>query len=338
MIQVHNDGWYGWEAGTQDGPSTGADSIGVILDSWSDTQIVLGGFGPALNDGNGQWQLLPGDPIRIIVMTTTGVAIYQTKVAGNSGMTSNFASPPQEPKIAVSCQSFTNLASFRVEINGNLTQSGGGIPDAPIMLAYSVTGGGSWVNLTTVDTNSGGSFLAEWLPSVTGNFVINATYAGNATLAATSTVVSFAVIPYTSQQYQDVFSVTSNSTVTNLAFNSTSGQLSFTVSRTNGTRGYADVYIAKALVNDTSTIKAFIDGDAATFTISSTEDSWILHFNYHHSTHQVTIDLNAPNTNGALTSSKLLQGVAIGAVISVSVILALFLFLRKSRKRSRIDS
>jgi hypothetical protein len=338
VIQVHNDGWYGWEAGTQDGPSTGADSIGVILDSWSDTQIVLGGFGSALNDGNGQWQLLAGDPIRIVVMTTAGVAIYQTKVAGNSGMTSNFAPPPQQPKLAVSCESFTSLVNFRVEINGNLTQSGVGIIDAPIMLTYSVTGGGSWLNLTTVDTDSGGNFLAEWLPSVTGNFAINATYAGNATLAGTCTVVSFAVIPYNSEDSQDVFSVASNSTITDLAFNSTSGQLSFTVTGQSGTRGYADVYIAKSLVNDTSTIKAFIDGDAATFTISSTEDSWILRFNYHHSTHEVTIDLNAPNTNAPLNATRLLQGVAIGGIISASVILALFAFLTKGRKKSQINS
>jgi hypothetical protein len=338
VIQVHNDGWDGWEAGTQDGPSTGADSIGVMLDNWSDGQIILGGFGSALNDGNGQWQLLSGDPIRIVVMTTGGVAIYETKVAGNSGMTSNFAPPPQEPKLAVFCQSFTSLDNFRVEISGNLTQSGVGIPDAPILLAYSVTGGGSWLNLTMVNTDSVGDFLAEWLPSVTGNFVINATYAGNVTLAATSTVVSFAVIPYNSAVSQDIFSVASNSTVTDLGFNSTSGQLSFTVTGPSGTRGYADVYIAKSLVNETSTIKAFIDGDAATFTISSTADSWMLHFNYHHSAHQVTIDLNAPDTNPPLDTTKLFQGIAIGAIISISVILSIFLFLRKNRKRTQINA
>ncbi len=338
VIQVHNDGWYGWEAGTQDGPTTGADSIGVLLDSWSDTEIVLGGFGSALNDGSGQWQLLAGDPMRIVVITAGGVVVYQTKVAGNSGITSNSAPTPTQPKLAVSCQSFTTQTNFRVKINGTLTDNGVGIPNAPILLAYSVTDGGSWLNLSTVNADSNGTFLAEWLPSVTGNYVLNATYAGDETHPATSTLVNFVVIPYDFGQAQDVFSVASNSTVTGLAFNSTSEQLSFTVTGPNGTRGYADVYIAKSLVNDTSTIKAYIDGDSATYTISSTADSWILHFNYHHSTHEVTIDLNAHNTNAALSTTKLLQGISIGAVISVSVILVLFLFLRKSKKRAQINS
>ena len=63
MIQIHDDGWYGWEAGTQDGPNTGADLVGVIIASWSDTEIVLDGFGSALStNGQGQYQLLARGP------------------------------------------------------------------------------------------------------------------------------------------------------------------------------------------------------------------------------------------------------------------------------------
>ncbi len=187
-----------------------------------------------------------------------------------------------------------------------------------------------WQGLTTVNTDSGGNFLAEWLPSVTGNYVINATYAGDSTYPGASTVVNLVVTPYPVKNIQDVFSVASNSTVSDLAFNSTSGQISLTVSGPSGTTGYADIYISKSLVNDISNVKAYIDGTTINYTVSSTADSWILHFTYHHSTHEVTIHLNNATTS-ALSITQLLQGVTYGAIISLSLIVVLLLILRKDR-------
>jgi hypothetical protein len=92
VIQVHDDGWYGWEAGTQDGPNTGADLIGVILLSWSDTKIVLGGFGSVLYT-NGQYKISNGDSIRIVVITSCGEATYNTLVAGGKPASSTTATP-----------------------------------------------------------------------------------------------------------------------------------------------------------------------------------------------------------------------------------------------------
>ena len=69
-------------------PNTGADSIGIIIVSWSDTEIVLGGFGSALYT-NGQWSISPGDPMRIVVLTSGGVSEYDTTVTGGSGTSSN---------------------------------------------------------------------------------------------------------------------------------------------------------------------------------------------------------------------------------------------------------
>ena len=333
VIQVHDDGWYGWEAGTQDGPTTGWDLIGVILDSWSNTEIVLGGFGSALTTMSSQYQLLAGDPMRIVVMTSGGVAQYDTTVAGGSSMLSSSSAAPSGTQLLISCQSSTSISNFRVVINGSLTYNGVGISGAPIILFYSIDGGSSWQGLTTVDTDSCGNFLAEWLPSVTGNFLINATYVGSASYPGTSAVVSLVVTPYSYQNAQDVFSVESNSTVSDLAFNSTSGQLSFTVSGPRGTTGYANVYISKSLVNDTSNVKAYIDGNEISYTVTSTADSWMLHFTYHHSTHEITIDLNNGSTS-KLSIAQLLQGAAYGAIVSLSVVAVLLLFLRKSRNRT----
>jgi hypothetical protein len=333
VIQVHDDGWYGWEAGTQDDPSTAWDLIGVILDSWSNTEIVLGGFGSALSTMSSQYQLLAGDPMRIVVMTSGGVAQYDTTVAGGSSTLSNSSTEPSTTQLLVSCQSSTSISNFRVTINGSLTYNGTGISGAPIILFYSINEGSFWQGLTTVNTDSNGNFLAEWLPSVTGNFLINATYAGSASYPEASTVVSLVVAPYSYENAQDVFSVTSNSTVSDLVFNSTSGQLSFTVSGPSGTTGYADVCISKFLVNDTSNIKAYIDGKAISYTATSTADSWILHFTYHHSTHEITIDLKNGSTT-TLSIAQLLQGVAYGAIVCLSVIVILLLILGKDRAKT----
>ena len=61
VIRIYDEGSLdSWEAGVQDSPNSGADSIGVILVSWSDNEIVLGGFGTALNtNGQGQWNISP---------------------------------------------------------------------------------------------------------------------------------------------------------------------------------------------------------------------------------------------------------------------------------------
>ncbi len=138
------------------------------------------------------------------------------------------------------------------------------------------------------------------------------------------------VTPYNSADAQDAFSVASNSTVTDLAFNSTSGQLSFTVSGLNGTRGYADVYIAKSLVNETSNIKAYIDGNAESFTVSSNADSWILTFSYHLCTHQIIVDLSSSPKN-AIDPTEVLEGIALGAIVSLAMIATLFQFFRKNK-------
>ena len=237
-------------------------------------------------------------------------------------------SPLPKPTLSVSCISSTSYNSFNVEINGTLAFNGPGISGVPILLSYSVNGGASWQSLTTVNTDSIGNFLAQWLPSASGNYLLNATYAGSATYSSVSTIVNLAVMPFAAPSATDVFSVASNATVTNLAFNSTTNELSFTVSGPSGTTGYADVCIAKSLVSDASAITAYKDGNVIGFTVTSTADSWILHFTFGLSTHQITIYL-ASKTVVAATSLNLkswlwLILVAVVVVVAVAAIMTWF--------------
>jgi outer membrane protein assembly factor BamB len=197
--------------------------------------------------------------------------------------------PLPQPTLTVSCVSSTSYSSFNVEINGKLAFDGTSISGTPIALYYSINQGRSWQDLTLVNTASDGSFLAEWLPSVTGNYLINATFAGNSAYSGVSTIVNLAVVPL--QNTQDVFSVASNSTITDLMFNSTSNELTFTASGPSGTTGYVDVYIAKSLIGDISTLQVYLDGNQISYTASSQGSSWLTYFTFGLSTHQVTVYL-----------------------------------------------
>jgi hypothetical protein len=254
----------------------------------------------------------------------------------SSGVSPSLSPSPTgtSPTLTVSCASYTSFAAFNVEINGNLTVNGAGLSGAPISLYYSIDAGHSWQDLTLVNTDSDGSFLAEWLPSVTGNYLINATFAGDSSYSSVSTVVNLVIVPFTSQNAQDVFSVASNSTVTDLAFNSTSRELCFTVSGPSGTTGYFDAYIAKSLVGDISTLKVYLDGNQLNYSVTSQGDSWLIYFTYHHSTHEVTIYLNRAPAPTALSLTELLLGVSYGAIVSLSVIVVLLLILRKDRAKT----
>ncbi len=130
------------------------------------------------------------------------------------------------PNLTVSCKSSASYSSFKVEIIGELKINNQGLANLPILLSYSVNGGNSWIDLTLVNSDNNGSFSAVWAPSVTGNYLLKATFSGNTLYSATNTVVNFALTPY---EEKSVFSVTSNSTLSSFAFNSETRELSFSV-------------------------------------------------------------------------------------------------------------
>jgi regulation of enolase protein 1 (concanavalin A-like superfamily) len=233
------------------------------------------------------------------------------------------------PTLAVTCRSSTSYSGFNVEVKGSLTYNGMGLSDAPILLSYSVTNGKSWEDLTLVYTGSDGSYSAVWMPSVTGNYLLRAIWEGNDNYSDTSVIVNFAVTPFAEQS---VFSVTSNSTISEFSFNSTSRELSFGVSGDSGTMGYVNVYIPKSLMNDISSLKVYLDGNQIEYTAESQNDCWLLYFTYQHSTHRVTISLGSlaqPNENPL--GNWIIYGVI--AAIMVIIIIAMFALRRKKTKK-----
>jgi hypothetical protein len=58
-------------------------AIGIIINSWSDNEVVLGGFGTALStNGQGTWNIAPGDTLTVTIHTPYGHASYEVTVTG----------------------------------------------------------------------------------------------------------------------------------------------------------------------------------------------------------------------------------------------------------------
>ncbi len=127
--------------------------------------------------------------------------------------------------------------------------------------------------------------------------------------------------------------VQSNSTITNLSFNSTSHQLAFTASGPSGTYGLTKVTIAKSLVEDATAFSIALDGNQLEFSIESADDSWVLLFSYHHSSHQVVIGLT-PNALIALNNAPQDYTLLIVAVVIASATLFVGAFFVKRKHKN----
>jgi parallel beta-helix repeat protein len=251
--------------------------------------------------------------------------------------TSPTASPTSTPKptssrsatLSLSCSSSVSYDSFRVDITGRIAENNNGLAATPIAIAYSITNGKTWQDLTSVNTYSDGTFSVVWTPLVTGNYVIKASWVLDDSVNA---IVNLAVLPFTDSASKNIFSVASNSTISDLAFNSTSNQLTFAVSGPTGTTGYTDVTLAKSLIKDITQVRVFVDKIQVQSSTTETTDSWILHFAYEHSTHEVTLQLSTTSTTSPSENQYIWFASATGAVIAVTLIGALLILKKRSKK------
>jgi len=230
--------------------------------------------------------------------------------------------------LTISLSSSTSYIGFQVTINGNLACNEVGLSGTPILLSCSVTGGDSWDDISLVNTASDGEYSVVWMPSATGKYRVRATWSGNSTYPETTITVNLTVTPF---KEQNVFSVTSNSTVSELAFNSTRRELSFTVSGSSGTTGYVNAYLAKTLIENVANVKVYLNSDQLNYTITSLDDSWLLHFTYLHSIHRVTIGLGAISTPfiETLLGKAVIYGIPIAAIIVLIII-----YISKKKRKS----
>jgi hypothetical protein len=228
-----------------------------------------------------------------------------------------------KPTLALDCSSSVSNLGFEVNIQGNLRYNNTGLSNSQVLIYYSVTGGKTWIELTSVITNEEGDFSAMWLPSVTGNFLVKAHYLGNENYCETKTIVNLAVTSY--DQEENVFSVSSNSTLSGLSFNSEEPELRFSVSGDNGTSGYVNIYIPKSLIKDVSELEVYLDEKQIDYFAESADDYWLLQFSYSHSSHEVSVLFSslAPQDGGSMLASW----VSYAGIASLAVICAILAIL-----------
>jgi hypothetical protein len=307
--------------GSSSASSTGAFSTTVTIPSASGGQHFL-----SVEDSQTRLILII-NVLGPVLATPTPTAAPTANPTSTPIPTPNPSLPT--PSIDLSCKSTTTVSGFKVEIDGNLTLNGNAVSDNPVLLSYSVTGGTTWQSLTLIRTTANGQFTAVWQPNVNGNYLIKATVDRTSTMNSANRIVNLALTP---DAGQNVFTVTSNSTVSQFAFNSTTQELSFIVAGPSGTKGYVDLYIPKTLISDISNLKTYIDGNQIAFNSESQPDAWHISFTYSHSTHTVTMAIGSnvsQVSNPNPTQQWLLYVVAGVAVVAIAGLIVVFKYRAK---------
>jgi hypothetical protein len=266
-------------------------------------------------------------------LTATSITATVNVVSGGGVSIAQFPGNSSIPNLFVFCESSVVNSSLNMDIRGNLTDYDMGLADSPILLSYSIDGGNSWANLTSMLTDQAGSFAYDWAVSVSGFYLLKAEYPGNSTYLPTSTIVNFETTP--ASPSQQLFSIQTNSTISAFSFNSAKDQLNFTVSGPPGSTGFVSMYIPQNMFNITN-LQVTLDGNPLNYTTQSIGNSWLLTFYYHHSTHIVNINLGSA---GSKPESSDFSAKEIPILIAVVAILVAFggilIYIFQSKKKTQ---
>lgn len=239
--------------------------------------------------------------------------------------------PTAKPTVTVDCKSTTATASnLKVEVTGALTYNDTALYGVPVYVGFSADGGNNWENFSLVRTQADGSYAAVWTPNATGNYLIIAQWQGNLSLHWMNATVGLAM---TSDSAGNAFSVASNSTISNFAYDSTTQQLSFNTNDTSNTAGYAHVCIPKTLLSDAQTLQVTLDGTAVSFTSESKGDVWVISCVYTKGQHVFNVQIPFMQ----ILSQPATPWVAIVIIIAVLIaLIAVTVVIRRRRKTAKL--
>jgi hypothetical protein len=232
-------------------------------------------------------------PIVVHRYENAGVYSVLLRVVDAKGLNSTYslalcAKTPTAVSLSTSTPSAT--AGYLVRISGTLLDLyGNRVRNESVALYYAYSGYENWNWIASELTDSSGDFTGEWTPPTPSYFVIKAAYAGNYTHVESCKNATLSMLPY-EEAY--LFSVESNSTVSSMGFDQSSQTLSFAATGAGGTKGYAKVTAAKALVPKLAFLSVFVDGEEYRYSWTNAGDSWELLFVYDHSVHLIEIRLD----------------------------------------------
>lgn len=242
----------------------------------------------------------------------------------------------EQSELTVSLDCVATFVGYEVNISGKLAYpNGNGISAATLLASYSVNDGLSWNSIASFDTAANGDYHVEWYPTTTGNssqsgsamaggYLVTVEWAGSENVEGAEASVNLTVMPL-EEKY--VFSVVSNSTISDLAYNSSSNALRFTLEGPSGTIGYVDITIAKKLIMDANGMRVYVDGKQIEYTTMASDDSYLLHFTYQHSIHEIIVDLSQP------TQPFFETPLGIATLFGITAILIALIYIGRKRLR-----
>lgn len=195
-----------------------------------------------------------------------------------------------QPKVAIAITELAKIG-LRVDINGEVSGPvSEPLADKTVVLSYLIPGYPTWNQISSLTTDSNGFFSASWIPTATGRFTIKARWSGDEVYSSAFEVKNISIQNDGSESF---FLAESNSTLSTLAFNSVSKEISFNVEGPSGTTGYVNLLISKKLLPNVDEITLYMDGQKTNCKIVSTGDFWLLNFTYTHSSHDVLVKMQA---------------------------------------------
>jgi hypothetical protein len=230
-------------------------------------------------------------------------------------------------QVSLSTNAEAKQVGYKVNLFGNLSSKEKAIGDERIILSVSISGLATWQSVTSVTTNVEGFYSATWIPTATGEFTLKAEFLGDTEFAGSYDTKNISIIEGADDK---VFFVESNSTLSALAFNSTSHEASFNVSGSTGTEGYVRFVISKELVSDPTTLNVYLDANQLEYSVTDLTDSWQLYFTYKHSKHTVLVAMSQA-IESASTYKESITTITISAALAVVGVGLLVYF--KKRKR-----
>jgi len=234
-------------------------------------------------------------------------------------------------ELSILVSSSSALVGYKVNMVGTLVfqHNGSGIANAPIRLHYSITGGDYWSLIASTATATNGSYYATWYTMHTSNYEIKAVYEGeeSSNIIGTETTVNLVITDIE----EEAFSVSSNSTISDLTFNSTAREITLSVSGPDGTTGYLSIFLSKNLVSDANDLTIYFDGSPQSFDAIPIDNIWFIHLAYSHSSHVLRLSLSRASP-ASVPLEHAAQLLAIASVLVALLVAALFSKRRLARK------
>jgi hypothetical protein len=307
------------------------------IPGWNGSQLTrVDGYNWTFGDGSTETTGLPETVHAYVLGGLFEATVTVADNVGMSGQGSQKVFVIMPTILTVSTNPASTSIGLIINISGTLKDFYERTLQNQTVICYYKSPGLDWTPIVSTSTDQSGFYEIEWVPSATGAYSILAEFQSYFPMKDYPPLYyaswGYANLSILSSENRYLFSVESNSSVSQLLFNPTALELSFNVTGPQGSIGYANVMMAKDPQGAKFDMKAYIDGEQLNYTSISSEDCWELSFSYPHSTHKILVALYPISTSFFET----LFGRALVLAISVFVIVFVaMLAIRKKRGNLR---